>query len=136
MGKGEKFLNLFVKIIGIAVLTLICYLLIKPSKPEMAFLVSLIGSCIIVSLCLDMVISIIDTLTGFVEKTNINQTLFTSVLKIVGVGYLTEFASSMCDDAGNKSLADKVAFAGKIFILFLSLPIINSLLNVILEILP
>ena len=85
---------------------------------------------------MDMMFSILDTLTNFVEKTNINQELFSSVLKIVGVGYLTEFASSSCADAGNSALADRVTFAGKIFILFLSLPIVTSLLDIILEILP
>lgn len=129
-------MTLFFKIIGVALLTLICYLLVKPSKPEVAFLVTIVGSCFIVGLCMDMLITIINTLTGFVEKTNINQSLFTSVLKIVGVGYLTEFASGICDDAGNSSLASRVQFAGKIFILFFSLPIINSLLNIIIEILP
>ena len=129
-------MNIFIKIIGVTILTLICYLLVKPSKPEIAVLLSIVGSCIILSLCFDMLMSILDTLTDFVSKTNINNKLFVSVLKIIGVGYLTEFASGFCIDAGNSSLAGKIGFAGKVFILFLSIPIISSLFNVIIEILP
>lgn len=126
----------FVKIIGVCLLSLICYIIVKPSKPEIAFLISIVGSFFAISMCLDMVVSIIQLMTNFVEKTGINQELFASVLKIVGVGYLTEFSSSICTDSGNTSLGDKIVFAGKIFILFLSLPIITSLLNIIVEILP
>ena len=129
-------MSIFIKIIGVTFLTLICYLIVKPYKPEIAFLVSTVGSCIVLSLCLDMLFSIIDTITDFVNKTNINQELFSYVLKIVGIGYLTEFASSFCLDAGNNSLSEKVILAGKIFIVFLSIPIITNLLNIIIEILP
>ena len=61
--------------------------------------------------------------------------MFVSVLKIVGVGYITEFANSICVDSGNSSIGDKILIAGKIIILTLSLPILTNLLNIIIELL-
>mgnify|MGYP003445959639 CR=1 FL=1 len=53
------------------------------------------------------------------------------LLKMVAIGYLTEFSSGLLVDFGNVSLADKVVLAGKITIIFLSLPIFETLLKII-----
>lgn len=126
----------FIKIIGIGVVSVICYLLIKPIKPELAIFVGLAGSCIILISCVDMLMEIISNLSSFVERAGIGGEIFALVLKIVGVGYLTEFSANLCTDVGGSSVADKIVFAGKIFILFMSLPIISNLLEIIMGLLP
>lgn len=124
------------KIIGIGIVTLIAYIIIKPLKPDIAVFISVIGVSIILISCLDGLVKIIDTLTDFVNKTGIDAGLFACVLKIVGIGYVSEFASNLCINAGNSSIADGISLAGKIAILVLSLPILSSLINLIIEILP
>ncbi|MDY2695761.1 MAG: SpoIIIAC/SpoIIIAD family protein [Eubacteriales bacterium] len=124
------------KIIGIGILTLIAYLIIKPLKPEVAVFISIVGSVIVIMSCIDGLMQVINTMTSFVEKTGINTGLFGCILKIIGVGYVIEFASGICSNAGNSGLADAITLAGKITILVISLPIINSLITIIMEILP
>lgn len=124
------------KIIGIGILTLIAYLIIKPLKPEVAVFISLVGSVIVIMSCIDGLMQVINTMTSFVEKTGINTGLFGCILKIIGVGYVIEFASGICSNSGNSGLADAITLAGKITILVISLPIINSLITIIMEILP
>lgn len=124
------------KIIGIGLLTLIAYLIIKPLKPDIAVFVSLVGVVVIIASCIDGLMQVVETMTSFVEKTGINTGLFGCILKIIGVGYVIEFASGVCASSGNTSLSDAIVLAGKITILVLSLPIINSLINIIIEILP
>ena len=53
------------------------------------------------------------------------------LLKIVGVGYLSEFAAGVLMDFGCVSIADKVTLAGKITIVLLSFPVLESLLQLI-----
>ena len=125
----------FYKIIGIGLLTLICYVVVKPIKPDIAIFISLAGGLIILILCIESLVNIISAITNIFEKTGLNNSLFKSILKIIGVGYLTEFAAGLCDDSGSSTLADKILFAGKLCILILSLPIITNLLNIIVEIL-
>ena len=60
----------------------------------------------------------------------------TLIIKIMGIAYLTEFAVNICIDTNNSSLADKVALAGKVIIICMALPLITSLLDVIIAILP
>ena len=124
------------KIFGVALLTLFAYVILKPIKPELSIFLTIIGVSLILFFCVDGIFSIIKTMTHFVEKTGIDVQLFSCLLKIIGVGYLTEFASNLCSTAGNASLADAVALAGKIAILIVGLPILSNLLNLIIEILP
>lgn len=124
------------KIIGVGVLTLVAYLIIKPLKPELAVFVSIVGSVIILLSCIDGLMDLISTMTSFVEKTGINTGLFGCILKIIGVGYVVEFSSNLCSNAGNSSLSDAITLAGKVTILVLSLPIVTSLIDIIIEILP
>lgn len=129
-------INELFKIIGLSLLTLIVYIILKPIKPEIAFLVSIIGICVVLANCVDGIVKIIDTMTQFVQKTGVDSTLFACVLKIVGIGYITEFSSNLCITAGNTSIADVISLAGKITILVLSLPILSNLLELLIQILP
>lgn len=125
-----------VKIIGVGMLTLVAYIIIKPLKTELAIFVSIVGCVVILLMCVDGLMSIITTMTTFVEKTGINTGLLGYILKIVGVGYIIEFSSNICSTSGNSNIADVIVLAGKITILVMSLPILSSLINIIIDILP
>jgi stage III sporulation protein AD len=122
--------------LAIAILTCIASLIVKQVKPDFASLVSLAGGVVILLLLINYISSILDVFRGLIEKANLSPTLFSSILKIIGIGYLTEFTANLCSDTGNSSLATKVGLAGKIIILFLALPIITNLIEVIMGILP
>lgn len=124
------------KIIGIGLLTCIVAIIIKQIRPEFYIVVVLSGTIIILFLIIDQLKIVFDYFLTIFNKTTLNYELFSSVLKIIGVGFLTEFANGVCIDTGNSSIGEKIVFAGKIVIVCLSLPIVSSLLNVIIEILP
>lgn len=128
--------NELLKIIGLSLLTLIVYIILKPIKPEIAILVSIIGICVVLANCIDGIVQIVDTMTQFVQKTGVDSALFACVLKIVGIGYITEFSSNLCVTSGNSSIADVISLAGKITILVLSLPILSNLIELFIQILP
>ena len=70
------------------------------------------------------------------------------VIKIVGIAlvalviiillkqYRPEFAVSVCKDSGEAAIASKIEMGTKIIIISMSIPIISSLLEVILKVLP
>ncbi|MGN1208251.1 MAG: SpoIIIAC/SpoIIIAD family protein, partial [Christensenellales bacterium] len=123
-----------VKIIIIGVVTSIATVVLKQFKPELSIIVSLAGGVIILISLVNYLGQVVGSFVQIVNKTSLDLGLFSSVLKIVGVGYITEFGANICVDTGNSSIADKVLLAGKIIILCLSLPIINSLLTTIVGI--
>ena len=63
--------------------------------------------------------------------TGMENGLLKLLLKIVGVGYISEFGAGILNDFGGNSLADKVTLAGKVIIVTLSLPIVETLLKLV-----
>ena len=124
------------KIIGVGLITLVSYLLVKQVKPEIAICISLGGGIIMISMIVNYCIDIINVFTSIVDKTGLDGGIFKTVLKIVGIGYLTEFSASICNDSGNSSIGDKIMLAGKIIILVYSLPIVTSIIDILVGILP
>lgn len=121
------------KFIGVAILICIIVVVLKQVKPELSVCVMILGGAVLLLYVLNSFTSVITTFNEIITKTGVSQNLFSIVLKIVGIGYLIEFTADICKDSGNSSIADKVILGGKILILTLAIPIINSLFNVILE---
>ena len=119
------------KIIGVGLVTASAALIIKSSKPERAFAVTIAGGVIILIFALDMLGASLRIFTDIAEKTGIDQSLVKIILKIVAIGYLVEFSAGIVEDFGSKSIADKLVLAGKIIIFTVSIPIIQSLITLI-----
>ena len=125
-----------VKIVGIGLVTCMCVIIVKPIKPEVAIIVGICGGILVLSQTINYIFDIVTTFTSIVEKTGLNTNLLKIVLKIVGIGYLCEFSANLCTDTGNTSIGEKIIFAGKILILFISLPIVTNIIDIIMELLP
>ena len=120
-----------VKIIGVAFVTAISALLLRSTKPELSFAVTVTGVIVILLFLAD---SLKDTLSAFssiAQITGVENGLLKILLKIVGVGYITEFGAGILNDFGSNAVADKVVLCGKITIVMLSLPVLESLLSLI-----
>ncbi|MBO5478908.1 MAG: stage III sporulation protein AD [Clostridia bacterium] len=125
-----------VKIIGIAFLAVIIILILKQYRPEFAMYVSILAGAIIILMSLGKLDGIINLLNTIATKTSANGQFLGILLKITGIAFLTEFAVSVCKDSGETAIASKVDLGGKIIIIAISIPIISSLLETVIKILP
>ena len=125
-----------IKIIGIGLLALIIIVILKQYKPEFAIYVSLIAGVLILVLAIQKLTGIINLLQSLANKTYINKSFLSILLKITGIAFITEFAVSICSDAGEKAIASKIEIGSKVIIIAMSIPIITSLLELVIEILP
>ena len=125
-----------IKIIGIGLLALIIIVILKQYKPEFAIYVSMIAGVLILVLAIQKLTGIINLLQSLANKTYINKSFLSILLKITGIAFITEFAVSICSDAGEKALASKIEIGSKVIIIAMSIPIITSLLELVIEILP
>jgi len=125
-----------IKIIGIGLIALIIIILLKQYKPEFAVYVSLIAGALILMLAIDKLAGIISLLQSLANKASINTEFLTLLIKITGIAFLSEFAVSICKDAGEAAIASKMEIGAKLIIISMSIPIISSLLEIILKILP
>ena len=120
-----------IKIIGVAFITAVTALLLKPTKPELSFAVTLTGVIVILFFLVDSLQNTIAVFAAIAQITGVENGLLKILLKIVGVGYLTEFSVGVLNDFGSSAVADKVGLAGKITIVILSVPIMQSLLTLV-----
>ena len=133
--KGSEVMDI-VKIVGIALVSLIIIILLKQYKPEFAIYISLLTGVLILILVMDKLTGIINLIDSIVSKSNINTEFITLLIKITGIAFLSEFAVSICKDSGEAAIASKIEIGSKIIIISMAIPILSSLLELILELLP
>ena len=125
-----------IKIIGIGLIALIIIILLKQYKPEFAIYISLLTGAFILLLLTDQLTGIVNLIQSIAVKANINGQFLSLLIKITGIAFLSEFAVSICKDSGEGAIASKIELGSKIVIISMSIPIISSLLEIILQILP
>ncbi len=125
-----------IKIIGIALIALIIIIMLKQYKPEYAIFISILTGILILFLVMDRLTGIINLIESIQDKFSINTQFIALLIKITGIAFLSEFAISVCKDSGEAAIASKIEIGSKIIIISMSVPIISSLLEIILKILP
>ncbi len=126
-------MTLLLKVIGIALVTVVGVTFIRPYRPEYSVALLLAGGGIILILIFSAVESYFSILTGIFNDAGVSTEYFSVALKAVGIGYLTEFAADTAADSGQTSLVSKITLAGRTAILILALPVINDLIYLALR---
>ena len=125
-----------IKIVGIGLIALVIVIILKQYRPEYTIYVSIFAGVLILTLTMSKISGIINLLKSISGITSRYFHFLGFLLKITGVAIITEFAVSICIDAGEKAIASKIEIGSKVIIIAMSIPIISSLLELIVEILP
>lgn len=123
------------KILAVALVTVFAHMLIKQTKPEIAVLISIVGSVVIIFMAVNILNSVITSFYKIFQTTGVESTLLTPLLKIIALGYIAEFGANICVDAGASSVADKVLFAAKLIILVIAMPIVTTVIDMVVALL-
>ena len=123
------------KILAIALITVFANMLVKQTKPEIAILISIVGSLLIIIMAVDSLSSIASSFYSIFKTTGVDTTLLVPLFKIIAVGYIAEFGANVCVDAGASSVADKILFSAKLIILTIALPIVTTVVNMVVALL-
>lgn len=122
-------MTFFVKALGIGLVTVASSLLIKQSRPEFSFFISLSGTFIVFFICVKEVESYLSSFLGLLSDAGFSAGYFSVALKAVGIGYITEFAADTAGDSGQSALASKITLAGRTLLFIIALPVIKDLLS-------
>ncbi len=106
---------------------------LKSQKAEYAVFLSL-GVCVLVLICsVDRLSYIVDLISDLMELITIDDAYLILLLKLIGIAYITEFAASLCKEAGFAAIAGQVELFGKLTMVFMSIPVAFSVLEVVRE---
>ena len=123
------------QLVGVAFVTAVAAILVKSTKPELALVVTIAGSIILLLFALEIFRGSMDIFAEIAEAPGLSATIVRTLLKMVGIGYIVEFSAGVLHDFGQDSLADKLIFCGKIVILVLAVPILESVLGLVSDLL-
>ena len=119
------------KVAFIGIVGVLLAIQFKSQKPEyslyIGFAVSLIIFAYAVQL-LQVVLEQMDNLRLFLEG---SSTYLGTLLKVVGITYLCEFASGICKDAGYTAISGQIEVFGKLTVLFAGMPILFAVIEYI-----
>lgn len=120
----------------IGIIAVILSAILKSQRPELALQVSIATGLLIFIVIAIKLSAVIEFIQTFSKKADIDSSYITILLKIVGIAYIAEFAAEVCKDANETSIASKIELAGKVTIVILSVPIISSLLDMVIKLMP
>lgn len=125
-----------VKIIGVGIVGAMAALIVKEYKPSLAIPVSIITAVLLFLMVLSQIGYVFGVINQIAAKLNINTEYILTIIRIIGVAYLSQFGSEVCRDAGQNAVAAKVELAGKVLIVVMSLPVLITLMNLLIGLLP
>lgn len=122
------------RIVGIGLIGAILSILLRNSKPEFSMLIPVVVSFTVLACAMPYLIRITEELSRMASSAGINSSYMRIVIKVIGISYLVCITAELCKDAGENAIAAKIELGGKLIILAMAIPIINSLLNLVKEI--
>jgi len=124
------------QIVGIGLIATFLVVLLKEHKSSVAFLLTVFVGCIIFLFLIDQISAILRMLQKVASDTNVNMVYFETILKIIGIAYIAEFASQISKDAGQGAIASKIELGGKILILAMAIPILTAIIETVIGLIP
>lgn len=103
----------------------------KGQKGEYGIYISIAAGMVICFGILSKLSSILDTIREIGSMIRIEGSYLAILLKMLGITYAAEFASNICRDCGNQTLAVQIELFGKLAVLVLSMPILLALLKTV-----
>lgn len=124
-------MELFLKTAAGCILSLILILMLGKQERDLAAMLSIAVCCMIALTALTTLAPVMDFLRRLETEGNFGPFGLDSIVKMVGIGLVSELVATLCQDAGNASLGKQVQLLAGIVILKLSLPLLETLLELI-----
>ncbi len=123
------------KAIAAALITSVIGLVLVKQGKDMFLLLTLAACAMIGAIGFTYLKPVISFLRRLTEMTKLNTDLLGVILKTVGIGLIGELAGLVCSDAGNAALEKTIQILTTSMILWLSIPLFESLLDLVQAIL-
>mgnify|MGYP001037263090 FL=1 len=104
---------------------------LKALKPDYSVYLCLGVSLLIFSFVAEKLSVIMDGLAAIQDCLPLKAGYIQTLMKIIGITYIAEFASDLCKDAGYQTIAGQIQIFGKLSVLAVSIPVLTALLDTI-----
>ncbi len=121
-------MNIIIKIGVISLIYTISALLLKSYRPEFVFLLRVFCVVLVISLVSGYISSFLSDLLSIFTVFNIESIHISLLFKVVAITIISDLISDSLNDAGEATVSNIVVLISKFIILFMTMPLINSLI--------
>ncbi len=125
-----------IQIVGIGLIATMLALVLKEHKPVFAFLLTTFTGIVIFFFLIGKIADVIRVLERLSVEGGIDLIYLKTILQIIGVAYIAEFAAQITRDAGQGAIASKIELAGKVLIMVMAIPIITVIIETVVNLIP
>ena len=121
------------RITALCIITALLTLVVRRGSGELAMLLSLAAvTAVLLALAgaLEELVSFLRTLS---ERSGLPEEWFLPLYKTVGIALVVKIGGSLCRDAGESALAGALEMTGAVCALLAALPLLQAVLNLLLE---
>jgi len=111
------------------------WVILSKQGKEYALLLSVGACCLVLVAAFQFLEPVLDLLKQLQTLGNLQPQWLSVMLKAVGIGLVVEMGALICSDAGNASLGKTLQILGAVAVLWLSIPLMNSLISLLEQIL-
>ena len=126
-------MDLILKAVVIGAAAAVLTLVIKRTNPELSILLGLAAAVLIVGMSLKIFSAVLDVLKLVELGSGFSSAYTGPILKCVGIGMAARIGSDICKDSGQQAVASGVEICGAVCALYVSLPLMKTLLRMIGE---
>lgn len=123
-----------IKVICGALIAVILGLALRQQGKDMALLLSIAVCCMVAAVGISYLTPVVDFIQELSSNSGTDPQFLRILLKSVGIGIVAELSGLICTDAGNTALAKTIQILATAVILWLSLPLMQALLELVRKI--
>ncbi|MDR2903599.1 MAG: stage III sporulation protein AD [Clostridiales bacterium] len=124
------------QVAAIGVIAAVLALTVKKDSPMFSLVISIAASVLIFIILLPNLSTVLDILWDMTESVDTSIPYAASLIKIIGIAYIAELGAQICADAGETAISSKIELAGKVIILTVASPMIFTLMQQVITMLP
>lgn len=106
-------------------------LMFRQQKSEYALYISIGAALLILILSVEKLGSVVETVQNIRAHIQLDSAMIKILLKMIGITYVSEFASQICRDAGFGALGSQIEMFAKLSIMAVSVPVLLALIEAV-----
>lgn len=124
-------MNIFLKAVAGILTAVILWLSVNKDNKGISTLLSIAVCVMVFSVCVYFLQPIVDFIHKLELLGDLDETLLSVILKVVGIGLLTEISIAICKDSGNESMGKSLQILSAVAVIWLSLPAFEQLITLL-----
>lgn len=120
-----------IKIAGFVLISLFLIIFLRDTKREFSLILTISCGVILFIAVADDFYSVAQSIYNLSSGINNVNSYISLMIKILGISLIAQFVVDLCRDAGENALASQTETASKIIILIMTLPLFETVINIV-----